>query len=390
MAGSRKVFWRHLDGQSPALTEVLHSEDRVYSVFNLKQQQHCEGWCGHSGHVQLPWAEGNWTVTFSAMPSMGIPETTVKAQPVAIDGHGHTLTVYCQLPRQYSAVPPHTAVHVTIKVAVHTGNATKVKVYDNIPLCIDLPKGLPYHLSACTGIEPALAHMVPEWVAYHAMQGFEHFTVYVDGNASRVADQLQPLISAGLLTLVDFHWPASEKRNWWSQQAIQNSCIIHARGRSRWLALHDIDEFLQVGTSAEQGTTVAGSLQQHSAEEHMAAFAVCVHFFGSHPNAILQAAQAAANQGLTIGQYVSRTQEHACEQREKLIVNPHSTSYVSVHVVTAGGPVRRADSTSELRIAHYKAPALNTYPVHDASMAAFAGAVRSKLAEWYPAYQAQV
>jgi hypothetical protein len=140
-------------------------------------------------------------MTFPAVPSLNITQTSVKAQPLAIDSHGHTLNVYCQLPRQYSSVPLNSAVHVTITAAVTAGNTTQRKVYDSVPLCINSPMDLPYHLTACTGITPALVSMVPEWVAYHSPQGVQHFTVYVNGNASAVADQLQPLITAGVLTL---------------------------------------------------------------------------------------------------------------------------------------------------------------------------------------------
>jgi hypothetical protein len=397
--------------------DVLHSEDRLYAVFNLKQQQNCEGFCGESSHVQLPWAtQGMWTVTFPAVPALGIPPTTTPAQPLAQDGHGHTLTIHAPIPRHFSDhAPTDRPLNVTIRAAVKSPAAaaaaaaagqqqeaqTHSKVYADVPLCLRPPRALPYHLTACTGILPDSAHLVPEWVAYHSLQGFEHFTVYVDGPAEGVTQQLSPLIAAGLLTVVDFNWPASKKRNWYSQQAIQNSCLMHARGQSRWLALTDVDEFLQVTAAAagsgppppaavgataaaaagkqQQQQTVAEFLHARSSQEHLAAFAVCMFFFGSNPNSTLQAAQAAAGEGLLLGTYTSRAQQHACEQREKLIVNPHSTAYVSVHVVTTGGEVKRTDPLTELRLVHYKSPGSSKYHVVDSSMAAYADQVHSML-----------
>jgi hypothetical protein len=189
-----------------------------------------------------------------------------------------------------------------------------------------------------------------------------------------------------VLTLVDFNWPASAKHNWWAQQAIQNSCIMRARGESRWVALHDVDEFMQPLTpsssSSSTSSTVASFLQRCSAQEHLAAFAVCVFFFGAHVNATQQAAYEAAGQGLQLGTYVSRQEAAVCQDREKLLINPHSTSYVSVHVVTAGGEVQRPSAEMQLRLVHYKLPQQNQYPVTDTSMSKYAGAVRGMLRQW--------
>lgn len=169
---------------------------------------------------------------------------------------------------------------------------------------------------------------------------------------------------------------------------------MHARGRSRWLTLHDVDEYIQVASLSAAGGAAQGSLadflHQHSTEKHIAAYAACMFFFGSSTNATAQAAQTAAGQGLMISQSVSRTAEHVLEQREKLIDNPHSTSYVSLHVVTTGWQVKRANASSELRLTHYKSPASHTYPVIDTSMATFAGAVRSQIADWYQHQEQQV
>jgi hypothetical protein len=366
--------------------DLLHAEDRVYAVFNLKQQQNCEGWCGQSNHVKVPWAtEGKWTMVFPELPDLGISETIITAQPLATDGHGHTLTVYSTIPRQYAAVPPEVPLNVTIRAAVTFVGQPQVKVYDDVPLCMQPARVLPNHLTACTGIVPEAAALVPEWVAYHSLQGFEHFVIYVDGPAESVRAELQPLITAGLLTIVDFNWPASAKRNWYSQQAIQNSCIMHARGKSRWLALHDVDEYLHVPAPGIQ--TVAEFLGQRSSQEHVSAFAVCMYFFGSNSNSTIQEAQTAAGKGLSIGKFVNRAEQHACDQREKLIVNPHSTAYVSVHVVTTGGEVKRVDATKELRLVHYKSPEKSQYPVVDTSMADMAAAVRTKLDSIYPGKQ---
>jgi hypothetical protein len=135
--------------------------------------------------------------------------------------------------------------------------------------------------------------------------------------------------------------------------------------------------------------TVAEYLQQHSAEEYFAAYVICMFFFGSSTNQTDQATQADADQSLTISQFVSRTEQPVGEQRGKLIVNPHSTSNMSVHVVTTGRQVKHTNASFELRLAHYKSLVSNTSPVIDASMAMFAYAVPSQIADWYPQQRQQ-
>ena len=76
-----------------------------------------------------------------------------------------------------------------------------------------------------------------EWVWYHLGLGFERAVVYDNGSCKAVSELLAPLVAAGLGDVVDF--PLRE--------APQLSAYYHAlqtwRGRCRWLAFLDIDEF---------------------------------------------------------------------------------------------------------------------------------------------------
>jgi hypothetical protein len=234
----------------------------------------------------------------------------------------------------------------------------------------------------CTTIDPKLVHLVPEWVAYHELQGAEHFYIYTDGPAATVVQYLGPFIRAGLVTVVDFHVPLSGTNVWDTQLAIMNSCLLRARGRARWVAIADVDEFFQP-MGANSNTTVAEFLQQHNELEHFAVISVFSIFFGTAADAEQQRLNASGH-GLRIGQYVKRRGNHVTNGREKVIANPRGCYYMDVHHVEVGGQTWIADPTKELRLAHYKTPWTTKFiggkPIQDLSMAAYADAIYNRLA----------
>ena len=125
----------------------------------------------------------------------------------------------------------------------------------------------PYSLSVCTVMTSDayldarfnrsvsdVALRVAEWVEFHLMVGFEHFFVF-DNSAvacSRLYEVLLPYMAAGRVTYV--HWPAplcatffeglSAWRRWGAQIAALNACLGRFGSMTRWMALHDVDEFM--------------------------------------------------------------------------------------------------------------------------------------------------
>lgn len=61
--------------------------------------------------------------------------------------------------------------------------------------------------------------------------------------------------------------------------------------------------------------------------------------------------------------------------QKNLIPNPLSTSYVDIHTMVDGGTVYTLNSTTEMRMCHFKVLHQRTYKVQDESMAAFADRV---------------
>lgn len=371
---NNKVLWQYQSERAPPLLDLLHAEDRAYAVFKLSGL--------HPPLPKIPWQKAKWAMLFHAAPLMNLTETRMQAQALAFDGHAHTLIVYSELPKLLmGGHAPELAVSVSIILHLE-GEEIVNTTYAQVPLCLYPSTTEYYHLVGCTEILAETAHLVPEWVLYHHLQGFSHFYVYVEGNVSIVSNYLAPMVAAGLVTVVDFTWPQSSSKGFWSQQASQNSCILRSRGRSRWVALHDIDEFFQVMEPGNK--TVAQFLRERSHLEYIAAFLTKSIWFGSSLNNSLQQEHDLAGKNLTIGQYNSRAAEALKTGREKLIVNPRSTSYISVHKMTTGGQVLVPNPVIELRLCHYKQPSQRRYPVADMSMAAQADAVHHLLTHFLP------
>ncbi|KAF8056744.1 STL1 [Scenedesmus sp. PABB004] len=369
---SRRRFWEYNAGLRdprdawPGLSEVIVAQDRVYAVMNNKI---------HPNPAHQWVRDGVWSITFDEVG------TTARARSLGLDGHGHTFIIHAQLPAELQERhDPAAPLHVSIGVELHgndSGANTATRRYERVPYCLYPPGAPPFrHLVACTMVRQSAVRLVPEWVAYHALQGVQHFFIYVDDPPGPAEEALRPLVQAGLVTVVDFDWPPELAGSWAFQQAEQCGCLVRHRGRARWVALTDVDEYLQVTDGTN--TTVAEWLAARSHMEHLGAFQVKGMYLGSSANATQQAAADAAGGGLQLATFTAGPSRI---DGDKLLARPESVNYMSVHLITGGGAQHNPDPRTELRVVHYKDPTNRKYnELVDLSMAAHAPAVASLLA----------
>jgi glycosyl transferase family 92 len=90
------------------------------------------------------------------------------------------------------------------------------------------------------------AYFLKEWIEYHKMIGIEHFYLFDNGSTDNYLEIIEPYVQAGEVEL--FHYP---KRGENQQQFVHIQCsIIYnqvlelARGKVKWLAIIDADEFI--------------------------------------------------------------------------------------------------------------------------------------------------
>lgn len=97
----------------------------------------------------------------------------------------------------------------------------------------------PWYLSAVAAIQNEAPYL-DEWLAFCVLEGVEHVLLYDNGSSDNLREVLQPWMDAGIVELVD--WPL----HWKSQS--QTKAFVDAlgrlRGRTRWAAFIDPDEYL--------------------------------------------------------------------------------------------------------------------------------------------------
>ena len=84
------------------------------------------------------------------------------------------------------------------------------------------------------------APYLAEWVEFHRLMGVEHFFLYDDRSIDGGRDVLGPYANDGLVTLTGCTMPLGAGGQSWAY----DDALSRARGRFRWLAFIDIDEFL--------------------------------------------------------------------------------------------------------------------------------------------------
>lgn len=102
------------------------------------------------------------------------------------------------------------------------------------------------------------AHNLDEWLAFHVSEGIERILLYDNRSTDNPREVLQPWIGAGVVELID--WPVPWKSR--AQDKAYLDALQRLRGRTRWAAFIDLDEFLFSPT----GRTVAEVLKRY--EEH--------------------------------------------------------------------------------------------------------------------------
>lgn len=77
-----------------------------------------------------------------------------------------------------------------------------------------------------------------EWILYHFAIGFEHITLYDNGDPASAGAVVRDFVENGLVAVIDF--PIRHNQ----QMQAYAECLRNAASASRWLAFIDVDEFV--------------------------------------------------------------------------------------------------------------------------------------------------
>jgi hypothetical protein len=95
------------------------------------------------------------------------------------------------------------------------------------------------YLSICAIFKDEAPYL-PEWIEFHRLVGVEHFFLYDNLSADGGKTVLEPWARAGVVSISDCSIPLGQGGQDWAYA----DALERARGRTRWLAFIDLDEFL--------------------------------------------------------------------------------------------------------------------------------------------------
>lgn len=160
------------------------------------------------------------------------------------------------------------------------------------------------------------APYLEEWLAFCISEGVVRFLLYDNASTDESREVLRPWIDAGIVELID--WPVHFEKG--AQLKAYADALQRTRGRTRWAAFIDVDEFL----FSPSGRRVADVLKAY---EHHAGIVVNWQCYGSSGHETRPA-------GLTIESYTRRARTNwARNRRVKTIIDPAmATEPRSVHL----------------------------------------------------------
>lgn len=376
LSASRKHFWKYSDGETPAVADVLTSDNRLYVVFSLEVLEN---------HRESPatyaWQTANWTATF-----VNHAESPVAMTSFGIMKDPNVLVLHAPLPRSVSMSDPGWASHVDLSAQLQD---RRVHTYSQVPFCLtpaaEVPNRPLYQAAACVKSVPSepWIHQLPEWIVYHIEQGFQHIYLYSVGDPTRMHDLMSPFVRIGWVTIVDWDWPEKWVQRYLMSESHQNACLLRARGVAEWIAFADVDEFWQPQMKRSPPEEAAGDFLtitetlRHPDVQNESALRADTWNFGRSSNDTAQLAISEAAGNLTIAKWMARDGDAIRTERWKNIVRPEAIRYMGTHLVATGPREYMLDPVKQMRVVHFK-PHL-AFEQRDESMKRYVHGVRSIL-----------
>jgi glycosyltransferase involved in cell wall biosynthesis len=160
------------------------------------------------------------------------------------------------------------------------------------------------YLSICAIFKDEAPYL-PEWIEFHRLVGVERFFLYDNGSTDGGQEVLEPWVRTGVVSVAECSIPLGEGGQGWAYA----DALRRARGRTRWLAFIDLDEFL-FSPGPARLPDVLRDYERHPA------IVVNWQVYGS-------SGQAAASADLVIERFVRRAQTRWVRNRRvKSIVDP--------------------------------------------------------------------
>eukprot|EP00040_Diaphanoeca_grandis_P034903 m.218082 g.218082 ORF g.218082 m.218082 type:complete len:669 (+) comp33252_c0_seq1:205-2211(+) len=210
------------------------------------------------------------------------------------------------------------------------------------------------YLGVCTAFaEPKVLGLksIAMWTRFMLDSGAGFVALYLDpsGDADAFEAQahavLEQEIKDGNVVTVMFRM--DNRRPFQTQQAQENHCQWRFRGKAKWLAQLDVDEFFQ---PLGDFLTLKSVLEKYDNNDNVGAIQVRHRFWDHHP--VLQ--KNFSNLRYDVWNMIWRDNRTTSVGREKTISKPELVDYIDVHTIGTGRGVKVPSSETQLRMNHFK------------------------------------
>lgn len=107
------------------------------------------------------------------------------------------------------------------------------------------PNEYQYQIAACLMFQNETFYL-KEWIEYHKMLGVEHFYLFNNGSTDNYLEVLEPYIQSGDVELYEYPdiGKNQTEHNYNQCYKVYTQALALARGKVKWLAIIDADEFI--------------------------------------------------------------------------------------------------------------------------------------------------
>lgn len=89
------------------------------------------------------------------------------------------------------------------------------------------------------------APYLKEWIEFHKLVGVTKFYLYNNRSSDHFAEVLEPYRKSGVVELINWPYTPNKRHGWVEIQCnAYNHAVKHTKGKVKWLAVLDSDEFL--------------------------------------------------------------------------------------------------------------------------------------------------
>jgi hypothetical protein len=210
-----------------------------------------------------------------------------------------------------------------------------------------------FYLSACAIFQDEAPYL-KKWIEFHRLMGVEHFYLYNNNSHDHFIEVLEPYVQAGIVEITD--WPSSEDGDWTPyQKQAYNHCVHRCTGKTRWLAVLDIDEFM----FPVEASNLKAFLQPYDSDKSIGGVMLFWQIYGTSG-----VEKVTENELLIEKLTMKAAWNHPWNQHVKTICKPHKVSTYQVHgawykkgykdiTTNGGGGPNQPIQLNRARINHY-------------------------------------